>query len=102
MHTEAVKTRIFDVTPVAENSQLHKSVNHIAWILCGGEGSKVRRREEKGKKVKHRKQYEGVRKEKVNVKGRRATSAYACHTLYRSRSSQVISCVSVNIMSSEY
>lgn len=47
MHAEAVKTRILDVTPVTENSQLHDSVNNVARILC-----EKRRKEKIGKKVK--------------------------------------------------
>lgn len=53
MHTEAVNTCIFDVTPVSEDTQLHKSINLVTGVLR----EKVRgkeRRETKRKAVKER------------------------------------------------
>lgn len=36
MHTEAVKTRVFHMTPVSEDTQLHKSIHHVTGALHEG------------------------------------------------------------------
>lgn len=33
VHTEAVKTRIFHMTPVTEDTQLHESIHHVTGLL---------------------------------------------------------------------
>lgn len=57
MNTETVKTCIFDLTPVTENSQLHEPINRVARLL---QGSGQHRRKEwpqtnKGNKQKAQK-----------------------------------------------
>lgn len=38
MHTEPVKARVFDVTPVRENSQLHKPKHLVTGVLRESRG----------------------------------------------------------------
>lgn len=47
MHTEAVKTRIFHMTPVSEDAQLHKSIHHVTGVLRGEGGTEEKTRIEK-------------------------------------------------------
>lgn len=37
MHAEAVQTRVFNMTPVTEDAQLHDSVDLITGVLHGGQ-----------------------------------------------------------------
>lgn len=85
MHTETVKTRILDVTPVTENSQLHDSVNHVARILCEAE-----KKEKIGKKVKQQ-----------NLSVRESMQQTLMITTLYTEAEVVCSC-SVNIMSGKY
>lgn len=60
MHTEAVKTRVFHVTPVSEDTQLHTSIHLIAGVLHEREGAQEEKENEKNWKRKS---------ENVNKKG---------------------------------
>lgn len=43
MHTEAVNARVFDMTPVTENPQLHVTVHHVTRVLQEGRGATGKR-----------------------------------------------------------
>lgn len=47
MHTEAVKTRVFHVTPVSEDTQLHTSIHLIAGVLHERERAQEEKENEK-------------------------------------------------------
>lgn len=47
MHTKAVKTRIFNMTPVTEDAKLHISINLITRILHVGGGDRGEKKEGK-------------------------------------------------------
>lgn len=53
MHTEAVKTRIFHMTPVTEDAQLHISIHHVTGALhVAKRGEKKRIDRQRGENIK--------------------------------------------------
>lgn len=52
MHTEAVQTRVFNMAPVTEDTQLHNSINLVTGVLQEGTGGKKRKREGEKNKIK--------------------------------------------------
>ena len=46
MHTEAIKTCIFRLSPVTEDMHLHTTIYVVSWVLVPGH----RRKEENGEK----------------------------------------------------